>query len=355
MPTPERDDEHRDATSTAATRPLRIEALATLPVFFKLSGKRAVVAGGTEPALWKAELLAASGADVSVYAETFVEGFDALAAAPPAGCVLLVSRRWQPGDLANAAIAVGAIASDDEASAFATAARAAGVPVNVIDRPAFCDFQFGAIVNRSPLVVAVSTDAAAPVLGQAIRSLIESLLPAGLRRWVEAAQLWRREGDRLGATAAERRRFWDRFAERAMREATRPPVASDLEAILAGSEAQGANPITIINIGAAGADGLTLGALRALRGADTIFADPGIPPSVLDFARREAHREIVGAGDEAAVAERIAAAAAGGRRVVCVRASNLSQNGNTTNPEGDRLSSLLRAAGHTVLGISAGR
>ena len=190
--------------------------MATLPVFFKLGGKRAVVAGGSEAALWKTELLAAAGASVDVYADALAEGFHDLVASPPSGTITLRRRRWQPGDLDGAAIAVGAMTDDAEAAAFAAAARASGVPVNVIDRPEFCDFQFGAIVNRSPLVIAVSTDGAAPVLGQAIRSLVESLLPEGLARWVDAAKSWRQQGDRLGGTMAERRRFWNRFADLAM-------------------------------------------------------------------------------------------------------------------------------------------
>ena len=82
MPTEDTDER---PVQEAATRPARIEAMATLPVFFKLDGKRAIVAGGSEAALWKAELLAATGAHVEVYADAFAEGFDDLAALPPAG------------------------------------------------------------------------------------------------------------------------------------------------------------------------------------------------------------------------------------------------------------------------------
>ena len=155
-----------------------MEPLATLPVFLKLSGKRAVLVGGTEPAAWKAELLAAAGARVDVYAPEFSDEFAHLSEHPPAGSVTLNHRHWQADDLTGAAIAIGAISDDEEAARFVDAARAAGVPVNVIDRPAFCEFQFGAIVNRSPLVVAISTDGAAPVFGQAIRSRFEALMKA---------------------------------------------------------------------------------------------------------------------------------------------------------------------------------
>ena len=62
------------------------------------------------------------------------------------------------------------------------------MPVNVIDKPAFCDFSFGSIVNRSPLVIGISTDGAAPVFAQAIRAKLEAMIPRGFARWAAAAQ-----------------------------------------------------------------------------------------------------------------------------------------------------------------------
>ena len=105
-----------------------------------------VLVGDGPAAEWKRELLEAAGARVATYA----------------------GDKWGADDLRGAAIAVGAFEDDEGAAAFAGAARAAGVPVNVIDKPAFCDFSFGAIVNRSPLVIGISTDGAAPVFAQAI-------------------------------------------------------------------------------------------------------------------------------------------------------------------------------------------
>ena len=175
------------------TEPPRMEPLARLPVFFALEGRRAVVAGGTPAAAWKAELLSAAGAEVEVYAAEPCEELLALAADPPRGTIFIHRRAWYVDDIRGAAIAVGACDSDDEAVHFAAAARAAGVPVNVIDKPKFCDFAFGAIVNRSPLVIGISTDGAAPVFGQAIRAKLEALIPRGFARWAEAARRWRRQ------------------------------------------------------------------------------------------------------------------------------------------------------------------
>ena len=181
---------HPQNRAPLETRAPRMSALATLPVFFKLQGKRAVLSGGSEAAAWKAELLSAAGAEVHVYARAPSDAMLAVAASPPAGAVQIFRREWQADDLAGAAIAIGAIALDDatgeeDAAAFAAAARSAGVPVNVVDKPAFCDFQFGAIVNRSPLVVSISTDGGAPVFAQTIRSEIEALLPQGFKAWAE--------------------------------------------------------------------------------------------------------------------------------------------------------------------------
>jgi uroporphyrin-III C-methyltransferase/precorrin-2 dehydrogenase/sirohydrochlorin ferrochelatase len=335
----------------AATRPERMDALATLPVFFKLDGKRAVVAGGSDPALWKAELLAAAGALVDVYAETLVAGFDELALSPPGGCVAINPRRWQPVDLNGAAVAVGAIADNEEAATFAAAARQFAVPVNVIDRPEFCDFQFGAIVNRSPLVIAISTDGAAPVLAQTIRSLVEGLLPKGLKRWAAAAKTWRREVGRLGATSAGRRRFWERFADLAMSEAERTPTPDDLEQLLTKSAddrplTDAPGTVTIIAVAARHAETLTLNAVRALRGADSIFYDEGVSSAVLEFARREARRLPVGCvgSEEAAsmteLTRLIIAAASGGKLVVRLKLAGMSNIESAL-----REAEALRAAG----------
>ncbi len=280
-------------------RPARMDALATLPIFFKLKGKRAVLAGGTEAAAWKAELLAAAGAHVEVFAADPSTEMLEIAASPPAGAITVYQRNWQPSDLVGAAIAIGAITGDEEAAAFVAAAKAAGVPVNVVDRPAFCEFQFGAIVNRSPLVVAISTDGGAPVFGQAIRSRLEALLPAGFKRWAEAAKVWRRQGERLGADMSARRRFWELFAERALINADRPPLDSDLEDLIHEAESReksstAAGFVSLVGAGPGDPELLTLKAVRALRAADVVLYDDLVMPPVLEFARREAKRILVG-------------------------------------------------------------
>src|SRR6202451_1913001 len=222
----------------AEIRSTRIGALARLPAFFALENKRAVVAGGSPAATWKAELLSAAGARVEVFAAAPSEEMRALAAAPPRGAVVVHERAWNAGASAGAAIAVADCVDDNEAAAFAAAARAAGVPVNVIDRPAFCDFSFGAIVNRSPLVIGISTDGASPVFGQAIRAKIEALIPKGFARWADAARAWRPRVQALALPFRGRRSFWERFTDRAVAAPDAAPTDADLVALLAPAAAQ---------------------------------------------------------------------------------------------------------------------
>src|SRR5215216_4077217 len=103
-----------------------MEALARLPVFFSLAGKRAVLAGGTPAAAWKAELLSAAGAEVDVLAVELSDEMLVLKGEPPGGLIVVHLRPWDPQDFDGAAIAVGAFDNDDEAERFVAAARAAG-------------------------------------------------------------------------------------------------------------------------------------------------------------------------------------------------------------------------------------
>jgi uroporphyrin-III C-methyltransferase/precorrin-2 dehydrogenase/sirohydrochlorin ferrochelatase len=272
----------------------RMGRLSRLPAFFALGGKRAVVAGGGQAAAWKAELLSAAGAAVDVFSLQAGEDMRALAAAPPGGAVAIHRRTWNADDLFGAAIAVAECDNDDEAARFAGAARAAGVPVNVIDRPAFCDFAFGAIVNRSPLVIGISTDGAAPVLGQAIRAKIEALIPKGFARWAEAARTWRPRVQALALSFRGRRNLWEKFAERAVAAPNNVPTESDLAALLTQDAVTQTGSVILVGAGPGDPELLTLRAVRALQSADVILFDHLVSPEILDFARREAKKMLVG-------------------------------------------------------------
>jgi uroporphyrin-III C-methyltransferase / precorrin-2 dehydrogenase / sirohydrochlorin ferrochelatase len=247
----------------------RIAPLPNLPLFHKLEGRKAVVVGSSDGAVWKAELLAAAGANVS---------------RPDV---------WTPSDFDGAAIAVADLPDRKEALRFVAAAHAAGAVVNVIDQTDLCDVTFGTIVNRSPIVVGISTDGATPVLGQSIRARIEGVLPLGLSGWAKVAKAWRPRLKRQVAGFGDRRAFWQRFAAKAWAEPDRPPQDSDFDALIALAPAN-TGRVTLVGAGPGDPELLTLKAVRALQSATVILYDHLIGPDVLELARREARRVPVG-------------------------------------------------------------
>ncbi len=305
-----------------AAPPSAMAALSRLPVFFALDGKNAVVAGGTAAAAWKAELLSAAGARVEVFASAPSEEMRALAGTPPRGPMTIHDRVWAASDFAGAAIAVADCADEAAAAAFSAAARRAGVPVNVVDRPAFSDFSFGAIVNRSPLVIGISTDGAAPVFARTIRAKIETLIPKGFARWAEAARAWRPRLQALALPFRERRSFWEKFTARAMAAPDRVPTDADLDALLAAPAAGEAGSVVIVGAGPGDPELLTLRGLRALHSADVIVFDDRVSTETLDFARREAKKMLVDtaareiSGRPGSAGNLMLALAGAGRRVV---------------------------------------
>jgi uroporphyrin-III C-methyltransferase/precorrin-2 dehydrogenase/sirohydrochlorin ferrochelatase len=263
--------------------PARIAPLANLPLFHRLAGRKAVVAGSSDGALWKAELLAAAGADVLVLAGEGEEKFDSIPA------LTVLRRLWTPADLEGAVLAVGDPGSRDEALRFVAAARAAGVPVNVIDQTDLCDVQFGTIVNRSPVVLAISTGGSAPMLGQSIRARIEAVLPLGLSAWARAAQALRPRLKARVKSFGDRRAFWERFVERAWAGGTPDDTESlfDLHLRRRGR-------VVLVGAGPGDPELLTLKAVRALQSATIILYDDLVGPEILELARREARRVAVG-------------------------------------------------------------
>lgn len=286
---------------TAKPSQQRVAPLATLPLFWSLKRKRVVVAGGSDAAAWKAELLAACGAEVHLHApraelsDIFL-GLIRRGAAHEDGRLVHHDEFWHPGIFSGAAIAIADCDDDAEAEAFFNAADAAGVPVNVIDKPAFCQFQFGSIVNRSPVVVSISTDGAAPILAQAIRRRIEALLPPAIKGWATIAQTVRETVNARLNPGAARRTFWERFVDRAFLETPEEGVETrlmeELDCLSATRSTIGR--VTIVGAGPGDAELLTLKAVRALQAADVILFDETISNEVLELSRREAKRQFVG-------------------------------------------------------------
>ena len=278
--------------------PGRLGRLAKLPVFFDLKDRRAVLVGGSPGAAWKAELLAAAGAHVDIYALELSAEMDALLSRGAAdGSLTLHRADWSADVLTDAVLAVADLDDEDEAEAFAAAAHEAGIPVNVVDKPGYCDFQFGSVVNRSPVVIGISTDGAAPILGQAIRRRIETLLHPSIASWAAVAKHLRERVMRNLSTGMARRAFWERFTDLAFQGRAPESFGDTVQTVLdriASEPAGRTGRVTLVGAGPGDAELLTLKAMRALQSADVILFDDLVSEDVLELARREAKRLMVG-------------------------------------------------------------
>lgn len=332
--------------------------LDVFPAFHRVAGRCVLIAGNGAAATAKLRLLAETSARLVVLADAPEAGLlDAIA---DTGAELR-RRPLADADLTGAALlflATGDTAADDRA---ATLARAAGVPVNVVDRPAACDFIVPALVNRAPVAVAISTAGTAPVLARLVRARIEAALPDGLGRIAALADRLRDQVLARLPDAAARRRFWAAlFTGSPARLAAAGrllPAEVAARTLLETAEEKRTGFVSLVGAGPGAADLLTLRALTALQDADVIVHDRLVPDAIVALGRREAERISVGKakGAHSVPQEQINALlvdlARAGRRVVRLKSGDPMVFGRA----GEEIAALRAAAiAHEVVpGISA--
>lgn len=263
-----------------------------LPIFVDLKGRKALLVGGGETALQKLRLLRRAGAALTVVTPEPSADIDALA---QAGEIVLERRAFAAEDVRGCAVVIGATADP----AVATAAREAGIPVNIVDHAELSTFIVPAIIDRSPIVVGISSGGAAPLLARLLRAKLELELPARLGDLARFAQRFRGAVRAVIGDAPSRRRFWERFFaspaaeqvlagnERAAREAMLPLLNRTSAHTQAGA-------VYLVGAGPGDPDLLTGRALRLMQQADVVFYDELIGPEILDRVRRDALRVYVG-------------------------------------------------------------
>jgi len=176
------------------------------PLFFNLKDQPCLIVGGGEIAARKIRLLAQAGACLTVIAKTFNQ--DVLAMQTELG-LQLRQKEFTVSDVINYRLIVSA--TDDKAvnQQVADAAKQQGIPVNVVDTPTLSSFIFPAIVDRSPIIVAVSSGGAAPVLSRLIRAKIEAAISPAYGKLAELAQTFREKVKTQFASVQQRRIFWE--------------------------------------------------------------------------------------------------------------------------------------------------
>ena len=321
------------------------------PAFFDLNGRRALIVGGGESAARKLRLLRKAKAWVTVVAP---EAAPEIADLAEAGEIAWIARAFEAGDVLGQDLVVGATGLSPVDEDVAKAARTAGRPVNVVDRPDLSSFITPAIVDRDPIVIGISSGGSAPVLARRIRARIESLLPAGIGRLADFAESFR---GAVAATVAPagRKRFWERFFDGPVAEAVlKGDERGARERMLAlvnspAAREREAGIVHIVGAGPGDPDLLTFRAMRLIQDADAIFYDKLVGPEIVDYARRDAERVYVGKtkGNHSKSQDDInalmAEAAAAGKRVVRLKGGDPFVFGR-----GGEEADYLRGLGHAV-------
>jgi uroporphyrin-III C-methyltransferase / precorrin-2 dehydrogenase / sirohydrochlorin ferrochelatase len=259
------------------------------PIFVDLRDRRVVVCGGGEEALAKLRLLLKTEARVEVYAEKVGQGVRRLA---DEGRVTLHAREVEAGDLDGTALAYGATGTHEGDARLAWLSRAARVPFNLVDNLEDSAFITPAIVDRDPVVVAIGTEGAAPVLARAVKEEVEARLPSSLGLLARVGKAFRGAAEALPMGRA-RRAFWAEYYDRVGPEAARegeaavaPALARLLTRHLDAKPEQGR--VDFVGAGPGDPELLTLRARRILDRADVVIHDRLVTPAILDLARREA-------------------------------------------------------------------
>ena len=267
------------------------------PLFADLHDRPVLLVGGGAIAERKAQLLLDAGARLSVGAPTLTATLQAWCSA---GRIAHLPGPFQPGWMSGQRLVIAA--TDDVAvnRQVAAAAEAHNVFVNVVDSVELSSFQVPATVHRTPLVIAISSGGAAPMLARRVRERLEASLEQSLGPLARLLEGFRSRIRERFPTLSRRRRFYEeilggevpRLVEQARVTDTGQVLSDALEA--ADTIASGVGSVTLVGAGPGNPELLTLAALRALNTADVILFDRLVSPGVLAMARRDAEMIDVG-------------------------------------------------------------
>jgi len=277
-----------------------------LPIFVNIKDQHCLIIGGGAVAARKADLFIKAGAIVTVIApELKTEMKFHLSH----GKIV-----WQMDDFSVEAMAnlispkYVISATDDEAvnQAVYHYCQQQKIPVNIADQTAYCDFILPAIVDRSPMIIAVSTGGRSPVLARVMKARLEALIPAGFGRLADLVGRYRQKVKDTIRSLEGRKAFWEKlldssFIDKAVQgriEAAEVFLQQKLETVGSEGQALPVGEVYLIGAGPGDPDLMTFKGLRLLQQADVILYDRLVAPEIVDMARREAERIYVGKKDK---------------------------------------------------------
>lgn len=267
-----------------------------LPIFINITNRLCVVIGGGEVATRKVSMLLKANAAVTVVSPEFSHELQEMAAV---GKIQLIQASYAASQLNGACLVVAATDAQAVNAAVSNDAKALNIPVNVVDAPDLCTFTMGSIIDRSPVVIAVSSEGKAPVLARYVRTKIETMLPTGYGRIAAIAGEFRNQVKAKFATSQARRRFWEDVLQGPMVERVlsgQEQAARQLLQNLLDDQEAATNKgeVFLVGGGPGDPDLLTFRALRLMQQCDVCIYDKLVSPEVMALVRRDAELIYVG-------------------------------------------------------------
>lgn len=282
----------------SAPPPLTGRPVDSLPLFLKLRNRSCLVVGGGAVASRKIELLLQAGATVSVVAPELHPRLRRLLEEKR---IIHAANAFAPQLLDNKILVIAA--TDDAAvnRSVYEQADARNIPVNVVDQPELCSVTFPAIVDRSPLLIAVGSNGSAPVLARKVRHRLESWIPAGYGKLAAVAGQFRKELKKHLPSMNARRLFWESVFGGSLENKLLNAADNRGLDILRGHLEETKNGLAnvkgevyLVGAGPGDPDLMTFKALHLLQQADVVLYDHVIPEAILAMARRDAEKIYVG-------------------------------------------------------------
>jgi uroporphyrin-III C-methyltransferase/precorrin-2 dehydrogenase/sirohydrochlorin ferrochelatase len=263
-----------------------------LPLFHNLRGSQVLVVGGGEIALRKSRLIAEAGAVLRVVAPEIEPQLRELVEQSGGHLIL---RGYNVSDLDGCVLIIAATDDEPLNAQVSQDAKLRCVPVNVVDAPALCSVIFPAIVDRSPLVIAVSSGGDAPVLARLIRAKLETWIPSTYGQLAGLAARFRTQVKNLFPDVTQRRAFWEEVFQGPIADRQLAGQGAEAERLLIakieGDAPNAPGEVYLVGAGPGDPDLLTF---RALQQADVVLYDRLVAPAILDLCRRDAERVYVG-------------------------------------------------------------
>jgi len=267
-----------------------------LPVFLRLQGQRALVVGGGQVALRKVQMLLRAGALLRVVAPEIGAELRKLLAGDQHQ---LEQRAFADADLAAVKLVIAATDDAEVNRAVFESASERNLPVNVVDQPALCSFIFPSIVDRSPLVVAISSGGSSPVLARLLRARLETFIPSAYGSLAALLGRYRQQGRQKFASLTLRMRFWEGILNGPVAELMMSGQGEQAERLLeqqlaAGNDSAMQGEVYLVGAGPGDPDLLTFRALRLMQQADVVLYDRLVSPQILNMTRQDAEKIHVG-------------------------------------------------------------